>query len=54
MSIKVGKFTLELLQFDGLPPAPDEIWISTDSGEAGAFNLDSFEDVIKTFYEENF
>ena len=54
MSIKIGKFTLSLLQFEGLPEHPDEVWIQTESGEAGAFDLKSFEKVVADFYEENF
>lgn len=51
MTIKIGKFTLSLLEFEGLPT---EIWIQTDSGEAGAFKLSQFEKVVADFYEENF
>jgi hypothetical protein len=54
MSLKIGKFTVSLLQFEGLPERPDEIWIQTESGEAGSFDINAFEKVVSDFYEENF
>lgn len=51
MPLKIGKFTLSLLEKDG---RPTELWIQTESGEAGGFNLDQFEQLIADFYEENF
>jgi len=31
-----------------------KFWITHNSGEAGEFDIDKFEDVIQKFYEDNF
>lgn len=53
-TIKIGKYKIQVLEFEGENPPPPEVWISLDSGEAGAFSLKKLETAIDKFYEEYF
>lgn len=63
MSIKIGRYTLTNFNekdypFNGGYPdqanTRNKIWVETDSGEGGEFDLDMLEEVIKAFYNKNF
>ena len=45
--IEIGKYTLKKMR-------NGHIWIEQDDGEAGEFNTDELEKVIKEFYDKNF
>lgn len=49
--IRVGKYQIEVLEY---PNNHKEIWIQSESGEAGGFDYTKFEDAITIFFQENF
>jgi hypothetical protein len=49
--IQVGKYGIEVFEY---PNNHKEIWIQSESGEAGGFDYTKFEDTIDMFFRENF
>jgi hypothetical protein len=48
--IQIGRYAIEVLSY---PNKHKEIWIQSESGEAGGFDYTKFEDAIDVFFQEN-